>query len=212
KANPNSEQVLRRLLTLKLTTVFAEGSPVSRQATRDECSEAEWTLATSLAANQWRLVVIAARDSDGKIVAEVAHEAFLSAWPRLENWLAAEREFLVFKGDVERNSRKWREAGMPDAGLLVGRDLGVADHWIVARKDDLSEDVVGFVHASRIQENRKQEAQIRLQRFALAGAVAVLALVVALSGGLWTFWREARQQLQNAQRADSLRLAQLAEK
>ena len=211
QVNPNGEDLLKRLLTLKLTTVHAEGKPVRRQATRDECSDAEWALASSLADGQWRLVVTSTRDSDGKVVAEVAHEAFLNAWPRLGRWLAEEREFLIFKGDAERKNREWREGGKPDSGLLVGRDLSRADQWIVSRQNDLPKGVVEFLHASRIHENQEQEAQIRLQRRIILGAIAAFLVVAMLSGGLWRFWKAAQEQLQNAQRAESLRLAQLAE-
>ncbi len=211
KKHPDREARLKRLLTLKLTTVHSDGEPVSRQATRDECSDAEWTLASSLADSQWRLVVTGTRDSDGKVVAEIAHDALLRAWPRLAGWLAEERDFLIFKGDAERKNREWREGGKQELALLVGRDLARADqYWGLSRQDDLPKDVVEFVQASRIFENQRKEVQIRLQRRLLVGQ-AVLLVVAILSASLWIVWREAREQLHNVQRDQSFRLAKLAE-
>ena len=107
----DDEKALRRLLTLRLAIVPAEGEPVRRQTHREECTDAEWSLATRLADYPYRLVVMGEREADGRIVAEVAHEAFLRAWPLLAQWLREERDFLVFKGEVERAERRWREYG-----------------------------------------------------------------------------------------------------
>jgi hypothetical protein len=52
--HPREEAALRRLLTLRLAVVQAEGEPVRRQTTREECSEAEWALAARLADQDWR--------------------------------------------------------------------------------------------------------------------------------------------------------------
>ena len=104
KANPDRETALRRLLTLRLAALPPEGEPVRREACRAECSDAEWALAASLADQPWRLVVTGEREADGEIVAEVAHEALLRAWPRLTSWLREERDFLIFKGEAEMPS------------------------------------------------------------------------------------------------------------
>jgi hypothetical protein len=93
KDNPGQETALRDLLTLRLAATPAEGEPVRRQAVRAECTDAEWTLAARLAEHPRRLVVIAEREADGEIGAEVAHEALLRAWPRLGGWLRDERHF-----------------------------------------------------------------------------------------------------------------------
>jgi hypothetical protein len=102
KENPDQENALRRLLTLKLAIVPPEGEPVRRQTTREECTEGEWSLAARLAEYPWRLVVIGEREADSRLIAEVAHEALLRAWPRLSDWLRDQRDFLVFKSEAER--------------------------------------------------------------------------------------------------------------
>jgi WD40 repeat protein len=218
RANPEKEDVLRRLLTLKLATIHAEGTPIRRQAVRDECSTAEWDLAAKLADGAWRLVVTGVREADGKIVAEVAHEALLRTWPRLVRWLDDEHDFLVFKGDVERKEREWRTTGKSEKGLLTGHDLDRADRWTVSRQDDLSKEVLEFAHASRINEGVKKKQQIRFQRRVIAGAIAALVLMTVLSVALWKLWGIAEDRkmmadlhLKDAQVAETLRLAGLAD-
>jgi hypothetical protein len=65
-----------------------------------------------VAEHPWRLVVMGEREVDKRVVAEVAHEALLRAWPRLADWLREERDFLVFKGDTERAQRRCGSTAM----------------------------------------------------------------------------------------------------
>jgi hypothetical protein len=71
REHPSDEEVLLRLLTLRLAIIPAEGDPLRRQARRDECTEAEWSLAARLADHSYRHVVISEGETDGCIVAEV---------------------------------------------------------------------------------------------------------------------------------------------
>lgn len=148
KKNPGAKPSLKRLLTLRLALVPAEGESVRRPARLSECTAEEWALAEQLADNRWRLVVISRRESDGEVRAELAHEALLRAWPRLEVWLRDERDFLVFKSDVERVQRLSQRMTRDDEALLNGLDLNRAAKWLPKRGDDLSDDVREFVSAS----------------------------------------------------------------
>jgi len=211
KANPDRETPLRRLLALKLTLVPAEGDPIRRTARRSECSTEEWSLAEELAEYPWRLVTISEREAAGQtgtdlIVAEVAHEALLTAWPRLAGWLRDEREFLVFKGEAERAERRWRGMQRSDRALLASIDLDRAVEWMPKRRDDLPAEVGEFIQASIAFDRSVKEKQLRFQRRVSVGAAAfavVLALLGAFAG--WS-WREAAWQQARAETA--LRRAQ----
>jgi DNA-binding beta-propeller fold protein YncE len=191
KANPDEEKALRRLLTLRLAQVPPEGEPVRRQTTREECTEAEWSLAARLAEHPWRLVVMSEREPDKRIVAEVAHEALLRAWPRLAQWLREEREFLVFKGEAERAERRWRDMGRLDRALLTGLDLARAEEWLPTRSEDLSPEVTAFVRRSLAADRAAKERQLRLQRRVSIGAVAAALLMAIIGVFAWFQWGEA---------------------
>src|SRR5262249_40723056 len=182
KDHPDDESSLRRLLTLKLASVPPEGEPVRRQTTAEECTDAEWALARRLAEHPWRLVVIGERAADRRIVAEVAHEAMLRAWPRLAHWLRDQRYFLIFKGDVERAERRWREMSGENSALLTGLDLTRAEGWLPKRSEDLSREVVAFAQRSIAVDRAAKERQLRAQRVATFAAI-VAALFMASVGG-----------------------------
>ena len=63
KNNPAEEKALRRLLTLKLAIVPAEGEPVRRQTHREECTKRNGSLAARLADHPYRLVVMGEREA-----------------------------------------------------------------------------------------------------------------------------------------------------
>jgi WD40 repeat protein len=201
KGNPNEESALRRLLTLKLSIVPPEGEAVRRQTHRDECTEAEWWLAARLAEYPWRLVVMGEREVDDRVVAEVAHEALLRAWPRLRDWLRNERDFLIFKGEAERAERRWRGLGQVDKALLTGLDLARSMELLPARSQDLSPQVTAFLQRSIAFEREQREValaqeQARLAEIATAQArtarsqkiarwtLAVMSAMVMLAVGL----------------------------
>jgi hypothetical protein len=203
KANPDEERALRRLLTLRLAMVPPEGEPVRRQTTREECTQAEWSLAARLAEHPWRLVVMGEREADKRVVAEVAHEALLRAWPRLAEWLREERDFLVCKGDTERAQQRWLDMGQVDKALLTGLDLARAEESL-ARLEDLTPEVTAYVQSSAAADRAAKERQLRLQRRVSIGALAA-ALLLAIIGGLaWFQWSEAaRERDHTAQARDN---------
>ena len=68
---------------------------------RREFSDEEWRLVSELADHPNRLLVTVTRES-GETYAEVAHEAIFRRWDKLRDWIAAEREFLVWRsGQLE---------------------------------------------------------------------------------------------------------------
>lgn len=195
--SPAEEPALKRLLTLKLAIVPADGEPVRRPARRTECTAEEWALAERLADYPRRLVVTGERD--GEVVAEVAHEALLRAWPRLAGWLKEERDFLVFKGESERAERRWRGMGSADQALLSGFDLARAEEWLPTRAEDLTAEVRAFVQRSIAADRAERNRRARFQRRVSAGAVAAALLMAGIGAFAWHQWREAVTAKQHAE-------------
>jgi TPR repeat protein len=110
-----------------------------------------------------------------------------TSWRRL-------RYFLIFKGDVERAERRWREMGGENSALLTGLDLTRAEGWLPKRSEDLSREVVAFTQQSIAIDRAAKGRQLRAQRVATFAAV-VAALFMASVGGLaWVKWGEADRQ------------------
>jgi formylglycine-generating enzyme required for sulfatase activity len=160
-AHPRSEAALRRILTLRCATVHKDSEPTRRRAAREEFSDEEWRLVSELADHPNRLLATSTIDS-GETYAEVAHEAVFRRWDKLREWIAAEREFLIWRTGLEAARRAWRDtpdALKPDA-LLMGAALSQAESWLAKRAEALSSRDREFIVLS-IERERKVRGRAR---------------------------------------------------
>src|SRR5262252_6820489 len=196
--HPGSDDALRRIFTLKLATVRADGEPMRRRAPRSEFTAAEWRLVYELADHPNRLLVTGTLES-GTGFAEVAHETIFRRWDKLREWIAIEREFLAWRAAFEAMLVPWEAAAESvknDTGhtgpalkqaqhwfkkdaLLTGLALKQAQKWRQLRADDLSEAHRAFIHRS-IKHRRVRQMQ---------AAAAVLSLTIVVGLGVLG-WRE----------------------
>jgi WD40 repeat protein/DNA-binding SARP family transcriptional activator len=130
--------------------------------------------------------------SDGTV--EVAHEALLREWPRLQSWLEEDMEGRRMQVHLAAASREWEERGRDPAELYRGARLSAVLDWTARDATQLSGLEREFVAASRAESGR----QLRRLRILLAG-VAVL-LVAAVAAGIGAL--VLRQHAQDTARAE----------
>jgi WD40 repeat protein len=190
--HPKAEDALRRVMTLKLATVREDGEPTRRRARRSEFTEGEWRLVSELADHPNRLLVTATPEG-GETYAEVAHEAIFRRWEKLRDWMAAERDFLIWKSQLEIDRRRWEQApgASKNDALLMGLGLSHAQGWSTTRPQDLAAADREFIDLSLQRETLDRRQRERLQKRVLYLTVAALSVVTVL-GVLATFqWRQA---------------------
>jgi hypothetical protein len=178
--HPKSQDELRRILTLKLATVREGEEPTRRRALRSELSDEEWRLVSALADYPNRLLVTATSEA-GETYAEVAHEAIFRRWDKLRHWIAAEREFLVWRTGLEAARRTWQTTpnNTKNDALLMGFALTQALRWCAEHPEEIAETDLDFVMLSR-----KAAQQRRLRGRALLAVAIVASLPALLFGGL----------------------------
>lgn len=129
---------------------------------------------------------------------EVAHEALLREWPRVQGWLAddaAGRELRLHLTDAARD---WQQHGREVGDLYRGARLAAALEWAAEHEPELNASERDFLAASRAESEREIERQRRANRrlrVLLAGAGVFLLLAVA-AGSF------AAMQLQRAEDAN----------
>jgi formylglycine-generating enzyme required for sulfatase activity len=172
-AHPKSEDELRRIFTLKLATVREDGEPNRRRALRSEFTDEAWRLVSELADHPYRLLVTATPEA-GETYAEVAHEAIFRRWDKLRNWIAAERDFLAWKTQLEAARRAWEAipTRSKDDGLVMGHGLAQASSWLAKRAEDISPVDREFVVLSRVVAQRRK---LRVQALIYALLVGIIA-------------------------------------
>jgi formylglycine-generating enzyme required for sulfatase activity len=187
-AHPGAEDALRRVLTLRLAAVRDDGEPTRRRAARAEFSDEEWRLVSELADYPNRLLVTAA--AAGETYAEVAHEAIFRRWGTLREWIAAEREFLIWRSGLEAARRAWQAAPQrsKNDALLMGFALSQARTWLAKRAADLPPPDRDFIALSR-KTARRRSLRMRVLVGGLALPIALVALVVVFIVAK-VVWRE----------------------
>jgi WD40 repeat protein/DNA-binding SARP family transcriptional activator len=136
--------------------------------------------------------------SDGTV--EVAHEALLREWPRLQGWLEDDREGRRLYAHLAAAAGEWAARDRDPAELYRGARLSTALEWTARHATQLSDREREFVDASRAANER----QLRRLRVLLSGVAVLLAMAVA--AGIVALVQ--RQDAQNtAQAAKSRALA-----
>ncbi|HEX8156802.1 MAG TPA: hypothetical protein VF526_05390, partial [Solirubrobacteraceae bacterium] len=119
---------------------------------------------------------------------ELAHEALLREWPRLRDWIDADREGLRIHRNLNAAARAWEALDRDDGALYRGARLTEATDWNKAQQPRLNETERSFLVAS--EAARQRDRTTRRRRIALAFgslmvallAISVLAVVSIVQG------------------------------
>ncbi|GAA4616723.1 hypothetical protein GCM10023195_74450 [Actinoallomurus liliacearum] len=116
----------------------------------------------------------------------IAHDAVLSAWPRLHDWLNADRAGLLVGRRLAEAASAWRREGDDPAALYSGTRLAVAREWVAGAgpRAVLTPLVREFLEASATREYRERFAARRRSRRLRLFAAALAALLVLASAAL----------------------------
>ncbi|MFF7976154.1 hypothetical protein [Streptomyces sp. NPDC007905] len=112
---------------------------------------------------------------------DLAHEALITAWPRLRGWIDAERDRLRLHRQLTSAATGWDDVGRDSGALYRGTRLATAEEAFPAadRSRYLTELEQAFLAASVDARLRDQRAAARTTRRlqSLVAALSVLALI-----------------------------------
>lgn len=117
----------------------------------------------------------------GSDTAEIAHDAVLSAWPRLRGWIDDHRDALRVHQAITAAARTWLDDGRDPAALATGPRLDLMRSYARgAVPVRLSRVEREFVEESAAQVRRAEAvAKVRTRRLRVVTAVAVVCALVA---------------------------------
>ncbi|AXG77698.1 nSTAND1 domain-containing NTPase [Streptomyces paludis] len=137
---------------------------------------------------------------DGDTV-EMAHEALITAWPRLREWTGEDRERLRVHRNLTEAAHTWRELGHEKESLYRGSRLAAAqEHFGGAPREDLTDTEHAFLDASRDHE-RKGRRRSRLVLTAVTAALCLALVAAGLAVGQWRSAVSAQELAQSRQLA-----------
>ncbi len=179
-----SQQMIARRIFLRLVQ-FGEGhadnrrqQPVSAlRASSDDAGEFDRTI-KHLTDN--RLLTSSGEERDRERKIDIAHDALITGWNRLREWVNERREAEQTRRRLESKASEWERLGRGDAGLLDPIELSEAENWLKsADAQDLgySKTLRNLIDISR-KEIRKTSK--RQQYFTIGLSVfLVIALIAA---------------------------------
>ncbi|MGW1602260.1 nSTAND1 domain-containing NTPase [Streptomyces eurythermus] len=142
---------------------------------------------------------------DGETV-HLAHEALITAWPRLWGWIEDDRHRLRVLRRLTEAAESWRELGRDPGALYRGTRLAeAAEAFDPADRDrELSAVEREFLHASTAAHARERR---RLR--GLTGSVSVLLVLALVAGAV--AWQQHRTNERRHLAATARRAATAAE-
>jgi DNA-binding SARP family transcriptional activator/WD40 repeat protein/tRNA A-37 threonylcarbamoyl transferase component Bud32 len=123
---------------------------------------------------------------------EIAHEALLTRWPRLQSWIEEDRDGLRLLQHLGSAAHAWDDLGRPPEELYRGARLDLASDWADTHPRSLTDLEATFVaagraarDAARAEEHERVERQARQNRRLRQLLVGVaVAMVIALVAGV----------------------------
>jgi WD40 repeat protein len=130
------------------------------------------------------------KDQAGEPFVAVAHEALINSWPRVQDWVRENQDFLRLKARLAQAAHRWRESKKENDFLLPeGKPLAEAEDALRKNPEGLED--IEFVEASvRFATRRKHRRQYI--------AASILALVF-LAASIVLFEQLTRRQEEKAQ-------------
>ncbi|SDJ02327.1 WD40 repeat [Lentzea albidocapillata subsp. violacea] len=195
--DPAEQQAMRRILVR--LTAFGDGTDDTRRPIRR--AELDGVAAPEVIDGVFarlvadRLVVL---DED---TVEIAHEALIRAWPRLQRWLSDDRSTLLVHRRLTAAAHMWTELDRDDGTLYRGAQLVTAAAWAAEHPGELNATEESFLCASRERDTAEQVSVRRRNRLLtrLVALLGVLFLLAAAGGGV-AWWQSREAQLR--QRVD----------
>ncbi|MFJ5534845.1 helix-turn-helix domain-containing protein [Streptomyces sp. NPDC093261] len=207
RLHPAEQRTIRRVLS-RLVHVSKDTSATRRRTSRtvlmEQLGDTDDVAAALDAFVRARLITV---DHD---MVEITHEALLHAWPRLRDWIHADRAGLLIHQQLAHAAADWEREGCDASALYRGTRLETARSWADELDGSirLSRGEKAFLQASCAEEKarqRRSRRQERLRDAMLATLVALLGLALA-AGGLAYRQRTAALEQEHVSRSQALAL------
>ncbi|MFW6689972.1 DNA-binding protein [Streptomyces sp. MAR4 CNX-425] len=137
-------------------------------------------------------------------VVDLAHEALLTAWPRLRGWIEEDRERLRAQRRLTEAARGWEELDRDPGALYRGSLLAQAEELFADRPQELTAGEAAFLAAGTAARARER------RRFRGLLSTVVALLVLALVAGSFA-WQQDRAADAEHRRAEARRVAAVAD-
>ncbi|HVN52880.1 MAG TPA: BTAD domain-containing putative transcriptional regulator [Anaerolineaceae bacterium] len=202
---PERQAITRRIF-LRLTELGEGTQDTRRRASLDELVPAgesrEATLEVIRELVNARLLVTEWSPEGGQEEIEMAHEALIHHWPRLQSWLKNDRDELRLGKRVQDAALEWQAEGRVDH-LLIHRGERLATAWQAAQEGRLAfnQAELDYLNACQELSERERERRERQRNLIIFSTVCIAILMAGIAA--WGLF-----QADSARRHADISLAQ----
>ena len=174
-------QPLAQRSMLRLVTVLDDGAPMRRRVRVGELDDLEAQVIEAFVGA--RLLVNDIEPDTRTPTVEVAHEALLTHWPRLNGWIESHRSELTLHNRLTEAAAEWHVADRDAALLLTGGRLAQHETWVQHTDLALADTERDLLAVSRSEADRRDARQKRRRTMIMSGfaAAAVIAGILAVT-------------------------------
>jgi WD40 repeat protein len=150
-------------------------------------------------------LLIADTDAQSRAIVRLSHEALLTRWPRLANWLqtAPVRDLMSQRRRLEFSLRQWQEQNRtPDCYLQPGFELEEGKQLLEKHEAALKPEEREFIRASVKYHAERERLAIQRRRIVIA-VLSALAIIAAAGG--WYGQHQATRAKASAAEAETER-------
>ncbi len=179
------QRAATRHLFLRLVNVTEAGGETRRRARLTELEQAGLTAdALDVVLEEFgrqRLLTFDRDPASRTPTVEVAHEALLTDWTRLKQWIDDARDDLLTRRRLESAAHEWVNAKCDGSFLIGGGRLEVTEAWAAESEFALTSDERRFLHESRAKFDGDLRARTRRRRGAVGALIVGLTASTALA-------------------------------
>lgn len=188
----SEQQVVARQVFLRLTALGDGTEDTRRRVDRAELEHVEGLDEVLTALIDARLVTVD-RDS-----VDIAHEALISHWPRLREWLTEDRDSLRSHRQLTEAAEIWDSLNRDDGALYRGARLELAREWVRSCTPSLSYRERAYFDRS-VQVCHQEAVAAKRQTRRLKRLVALLVVLAVALAGTTVFSLATRQTVASQQ-------------
>jgi hypothetical protein len=192
------EQSLCRQLLVDLVHPGEGAADTKKRVSLDDVAPTDAARAVLKKLTDARLVTTDRDHRPEAAQAELAHEALISGWRRLGDWVNENREKSRLKERLLDSGREWQRSSNKEDFLYRGAQLATAQE-IFGSSAELPKIGREFLEASiaarkRAQVEKQREQRRRQRLLAAASAVFALLAVVASAAAIFGFWQKGEAE------------------
>ena len=221
-----AQQTVTQQLFLRMVTPGADSASQRRRVTRQElyaCATPGVVDAILGAFGRYRLLTFGTGALEEDRTVEIAHEALIHAWPRLDAWIVAARDDLRRQQQLHAQAAAWQTAQRDDSFLLHGSRLLLMETWADQSIVTLTPDESAYLDksitvrnaqldAEQARNERERTLESRSRRFLQMLAVVLLVMTIgAFAVTVVVLQQSATISAERDRTADSLAVAVAAQ-